>query len=458
MLDNRLIAQGVASATTTYNYFPVGTLQNYTYSTNSVQTAYTYDTLNRLKTMGSTKGSTSLSNFTYVPYPAGNVNTVAELSGRGVTYVYDKDYHLQSETIASDPGGNNGAESYTYDAVGNRKTLASTIPSLPGSNSYTYDANDRLTTDTYDNDGNTTSSGGTANTYDFEDRMLTHGAVIMGYDGDGNRVSETAGGVTTQFLVDTLNPTGYSQVLDELVSGAVTKTYTYGLQRISENQLSGSTWTPSFYGYDGHGNVRFLTSVAGTVGNTYQFDAFGMPIASAGTTANSYLYSGERFDPNIGFYHLRARYYNQGTGRFLTMDPELGKIFDPGTLHKYVYTKNNPVNRVDPSGRADIIEVAFLYSRPGFSVLGRASLKFDPAKLEDTLIDLGLQSTDINTLALNASFAQGIGVCSAATFLVTSEVLGGLTNGGTGVSNVLLGCFGNALTGFLDNPLGNPLK
>jgi hypothetical protein len=55
--------------------------------------------------------------------------------------------------------------------------------------------------------------------------MLTHGALSMVYDGDGNRVSETAGGVTTQFLVDTLNPTGYSQVLDELVSGSVTKTY-----------------------------------------------------------------------------------------------------------------------------------------------------------------------------------------------------------------------------------------
>lgn len=27
----------------------------------------------------------------------------------------------------------------------------------------------------------------------------------------------------------------------------------------------------------------------GTVGNTYQFDAFGMPIASTGTTTNSYL-------------------------------------------------------------------------------------------------------------------------------------------------------------------------
>ncbi|MGB2603884.1 MAG: hypothetical protein WBC78_09825 [Candidatus Sulfotelmatobacter sp.] len=46
--------------------------------------------------------------------------------------------------------------------------------------------------------------------------------------------------MTTKYLVDTLNPTGYSQVLDELVAGVVQKTYTYGLQRISENQLSGS--------------------------------------------------------------------------------------------------------------------------------------------------------------------------------------------------------------------------
>jgi YD repeat-containing protein len=64
VVDNRLLAQGVSSATTTYTYFPVGTVQNYTYSTNAVQTAYTYDTLNRLKTIGSTKGSTGLSSFT----------------------------------------------------------------------------------------------------------------------------------------------------------------------------------------------------------------------------------------------------------------------------------------------------------------------------------------------------------------------------------------------------------
>jgi hypothetical protein len=83
------------------------------------------------------------------------------------------------------------------------------------------------------------------------------------YDGDGNRVSETVGGTTTKYLVDDHNPTGYSQVMDELVNGSVTRTYAYGLNRISENQLVNGAWVPSFYGYDGHGNVRFLANASG---------------------------------------------------------------------------------------------------------------------------------------------------------------------------------------------------
>src|SRR5579863_4086795 len=132
----------------------------------------------------------------------------------------------------------------------------------------------------------------------------------MVYDGDGNRVSETPAGTTTSYLVDTLKPTGYSQVMNELVSGAVTRTYTFGLQRVSENQLIGGAWKPSFYGYDGHGNVRFLTNAAGAITDTHQFDAFGAQISSTGTTPNPYLYSGERFDSSLNLYHLRARYYN----------------------------------------------------------------------------------------------------------------------------------------------------
>ena len=81
------------------------------------------------------------------------------------------------------------------------------------------------------------------------------------YDAFGNRVSKTVNGVTTQYLVeDDKNPTGLPQVFDELMNGVVTRTYNYGLQRISEDQIVSNTWTPSFYGYDGGGNVRQFTS------------------------------------------------------------------------------------------------------------------------------------------------------------------------------------------------------
>ncbi len=76
---------------------------------------------------------------------------------------------------------------------------------------------------------------------------------------------------------------------------------------ISEDQQINGTWTPSFYGYDGHGSVRFLTNMAGVVTDTFQYDAFGNEIASAGATPNNYYFSGEFLDNNLGLYYLRAR-------------------------------------------------------------------------------------------------------------------------------------------------------
>jgi len=53
-----------------------------------------------------------------------------------------------------------------------------------------------------------------------------------------------------------------------------------------------------------------------------------------------------------------ARYYNPATGRFMSRDPENGKAKDPKTLHKYLYASGDPVNRIDPSGRGDLVELS----------------------------------------------------------------------------------------------------
>ncbi len=55
-----------------------------------------------------------------------------------------------------------------------------------------------------------------------------------------------------------------------------------------------------------------------------------------------------------------ARYYNPATGRFLSRDPEDGKVKDPASLHKYLYAGGNPVNMIDPTGRGDLFETALI--------------------------------------------------------------------------------------------------
>jgi RHS repeat-associated protein len=354
---NRLSTVTDASGGTTYAYDAVGNLQNFVYP-NGVTHAYSYDTLNRLTQMGASASAAALSNYAYTLGAAGNRTSVAELSGRTVAYAYDSLYRLTTETVSADPNNNNGAASYTYDNVGNRKTLSTTIPPA-GGNIYTYDADDRLGSDQYDPDGNTINSLGTANTYDFENHLVTHGGVTIVYDGDGNRVSETVGGVTTNYLVDAKNPTGYPQVVDELQSGTVTRTYSYGLERISEKQSISGTSTASFYGYDGHGSVRQLTNSTGAVTDTYDYDAFGNLINSTGSTPNNYLFAGEQYDPALGLYYNRARYLNPTTGRFWSMDTLAGNDDDPASLHRYLYARGNPINRIDPSGHQDAVsEVA----------------------------------------------------------------------------------------------------
>jgi RHS repeat-associated protein len=170
-------------------------------------------------------------------------------------------------------------------------------------------------------------------------------------------VSETVGGLTTNYLVDMQNPTGYAQVVDEPQSGTVSRTYSFGLERISETQSINGTPTTSFYGYDGHGSVRQLTSSTGVVTDTSDYDAFGNLINSTGSTPNNRLFAGEQYDPALGLYYNRARYLNTSTGRFSVMDKKRGRLRRPLTLNRYIFTEQNPINRIDPKGTEDIVEV-----------------------------------------------------------------------------------------------------
>jgi RHS repeat-associated protein len=271
---------------------------------------------------------------------------------------------LTEENI-TDPVHGDQIIAYTYDPVGNRLSKAD---SVKGPTNYTYDENDRLLTEngtsyTYDNNGNTISktegSDVTTYSYDYENRLI--GAqtptllVNYTYDADGIRVSSSVDGTVTKYIVD--KNRDYAQVLEDRDGGAgLIASYVYGDDLISMER-SGAI---SYYHYDGQMSTRKLTDATETITDSYLYDAFGILLNRIGSTINNYLYTGEQYDLNIGFYYLRARYYNQAIGRFFSpdpMEPLPEAIYDPPSLHTYVYTNNNPVNYFDPSGNMSLSSV-----------------------------------------------------------------------------------------------------
>jgi RHS repeat-associated protein len=358
--DNRLGA--TTSAAYTRTGLPASLAQP-----NGVSATYGYNAMNRVTSLAWQRASgPAFASWSYSYNDRGQRLTSTEISGRVATYGYDAAARLTSEMITGDPRGAlaNGTVTYGLDAVGNRVSRSAAVGLV--AQSFTCNANDELSSEVYDLNGNTASSGGDQYAYDFLDRLKTKhdsmgAAVVLTYDCDGNRVAKAAGGVMTQYLVDDLNPTGHAQVLEEVSGGAVQVRYTYGRHPISQTQSLGGTPSTTYYGYDARGNVAFLTDATSMTANNYEYDAWGSLIASSGTTSNTRLYSGEELDPDLGLVNLRARYLRTSTGRFLTIDPAPGQIGRPLTMNRYAYADDDPIDFSDPTGKnaitEDIIEV-----------------------------------------------------------------------------------------------------
>jgi RHS repeat-associated protein len=373
---------GQASSLSQYAYDAVGNLQSMRYG-NGVMSQYQYDSLNRLTNLTSSTVSGTIASFYYQLGLTGNRKNLSEKVGIGATartyaWNYDALYRMTNEVLSGI--GNAG---YAYDPVGNRTNRNSTISKLP-TTSYNYNTNDWLTTDKYDNNGNTTNSSGNFYQYDALNQVTNvNNTIFITYDGDENRMSKTVGGTTTYYLLDDRNPSGYMQVLEEYQGSTLSRVYNYGLDLISQ-KTGGTTY---YFGRDGHGSTRFLLNTSGEIVETYVYDAYGTLISGPTTPSTVYFYCGQQYDPDLGLYLNRARYLNPQTGRFWTMDSFGGNQSDPLSLHKYLYCQDEPVNNTDPSGNS-----VYVCTRPlnilGLNILAPAAdhvfLAFDTDGITST--------------------------------------------------------------------------
>ena len=401
-LDRMAVVHHAGGGLTTYTYDEVGNRKTET-GPNGITTTYTYDAGNYLTRLARTNGqgqamSGASGSYTYGVDLSGKRTGVTDGAGQLTAYDYDAFGRLIAETV-----GTTKKTAYEYDNVGNRKRLltsqpANAPPTSAATTTYAYDENDRLTgkqgpdgtfTYGYDASGNLMQtlgpSGRTDLVYTFENRLseqtLTVGSSMhwanqtaYDYDAGGNRIGlersiyDAANGTTTSqntsYLVDENLP--YAEVLEErevqtssnTVHLRLVSRYDMGQDRLEMDRFAypNGTSEPTvgrfFYLRDGLGSTVALTDGSGSVTDGWNYDAYGTPSLNAGSagTVNAFLFNGQQWDGGEGLYFLRARYYGPSTGRFLGQDPLLGDDEEPGTLHRYLYVGDDPIQFVDPSG------------------------------------------------------------------------------------------------------------
>ncbi len=346
---------------TTYSYDAVGNRASMLRA-NGVYTEYVYDPVNRLKSMThKNSANTVLESYTYTLDITGRRTGVTEGTGRVVTYGYDNNWRLVSES-ATDATNGNFAATYQYDKVGNR--VYSTIDGVQ--TQYTYDANDRLLQQgaeiySWDENGNTTrkvvDNKITNYAYDSRDRLFEMTEAIGSvnttttyfYDLDGNRNGKSGNGSTTTFVTDSNRQ--YPEVVEERdQNNTLIARYLHADDLVSQTRETGSPAVTHFPLTDGLGSSRTLSDLTGSLSDAWNYDAFGVELTRTGTSENPYQFAGEYFDSDLQQSYNRARHYDQKLGRFTQMDSWTGNVGAPITLNKYLYGNVDPMNNVDPSG------------------------------------------------------------------------------------------------------------
>ena len=359
---------------------------------NQPGTRYTYDKAGRLTKEEKPDGTTTDWEYDRV----GNRRKQTVTGGSGVAqveYVYDANDRLLHETTKTGADLNSlsttGVKTSSWNDNGQLVETTNVEGGVALTHQYAYNFNGTLRI-----------------VREVPTSVMTpYKAVAFDYDADGNRLGYQLGTRTPgmngwindgwasvaevrRFAVDTQQ--AYAEVAGEWKeSGSnwnLQAHHALGLDRLAAvrpGQGPGGADGQAWYVYDGLGSTRALTSGSGALTDGYRYEAFGKPTRVAGVgiagnnvaTNNPFLFNGQQYDGGVPggsgangmtgladylpgsdpMYYLRARYYQPGNGRFISQDPFAGREYQPNTLHRYLYVENNPVTKIDPSGRETLI-------------------------------------------------------------------------------------------------------
>ncbi len=265
------------------------------------------------------------------------------------------------------------------------------------------------------------------------------GTVSFKYDGGNQRVLKTAQDskgkqTATKLYVHGLNDYPLLEMSEETVQ------YIYGIDGLLALVKEGKVYTVL---KDHLGSTRLVVDEAGTVIATFDYLPFGDSQETAdGNNSNiiSYRYTGQEFDPELGLYNYRARFYDPRLGRFYAIDPA-GQFASP-----YLYAGNNPITYIDSTGQ---IAWCNIFGGIGGAILIGVGIGITLATAGTLYLGVGgtLIGAGFNTLAYSVSVSK-------EKFKLKDY---GLALAGGAVEGAIIGvggAVGGALSGSLFKALG----
>jgi RHS repeat-associated protein len=371
---NKLLKTSTDLGTTSYSNDPDGKLRVIT-KPNADTSTFSYDSSGRVSAISNVNKLGAIQkNYSYTYDLASNQTAIKDNTGVIKNYAYDARNELVTD----------GTKKYTYDPMGNRKTVTdgTTVTN------YVYDtagdanrllkvtySDGRIVTYEYDGNGNiikeTDSKNGiTAYVYD-SDNYFTKATLpdktTVQYTYDqisklrAQRVLTTPTGTktTTKFVYS-----GDRLVSETDTAGNVLKNYTWDEQ---ENLISftipvSGVMTTYYYVKNAKGDVVGLSNKDGKMVVAYDYDAWGnltvaKNLVTTGIPANLYmqnprLYGSYWYDSTLGLYFMKTRMYDPEFGRFMSKDQVSGGGGSALDFNPYLYCNNNPISRIDSDGKA----------------------------------------------------------------------------------------------------------
>jgi RHS repeat-associated protein len=372
--DNRPATMTVPAGTAEYGYDPDSNLISTTLPGGSAEQR-AYDNADRMSALTDlAPGGRPLSAYTLTRDKVGNVtrlDTTQAGVGHSDAFTYDKADRLTAMCFDTSTCSNAKQKlSYSYDLVGNRLTRTRTGTGA-FNQKYTYDAANELTSSSggpqgsvtyqYDADGNQTQAGKVKTTYDLDNQVASvdnNGRkTVYTEDAAGNRLfadtTQKGGGAATRtnYVWDVANP--LPMLVSEQAGSTPARSYTYHPDgRPLTLSVNGAT---TLYRQDPFNNTADLTDLAGTIlQQETMTDPFGefdqSTPGGSGTPDPRFGFQGQYNDPLSDAYHMRARDYATGTGRFGSVEPLSASPGAPAES-RYAFGDNNPLVNSDPSGK-----------------------------------------------------------------------------------------------------------